>query len=392
MTTKLFLLALMPLAAVGQIRLSGRVLNSQTQQPVPYASVVVAGTTQGTTANAEGEFALTVARLPAQVVAFGLGYRRDSARVAQPERDLLLRLVPAPVELPIVQPPSYAAQLLMQAYRQVQRTRPQPEYGQAFYRQVTRNDGQPTEVMEAVWNVKVSSAGLDGSCLAQGRYGARPALLNFENYALYTKIAGGFCGVSALDSIDSHAVVSAHPDKYFVLRYKGVTQNGPYRLAEVAYESRPGIPAVQGSVFVDLASNQVLHARATRTPELTPSNPQVVFRAGSVTVEADFKASPAGAKLNYLKSSLSILAVQKRKPDVAIHTESLTYFYDLKPLPTGLPYAGPEAVSNDLEAIKRKAYDPTYWRDNVMVKRTPFEDEIIRSFEAKNAFGTLLKP
>ena len=392
MTMKPLLLALLPLAAVGQTRLSGRVLNSQTHQPVPYASVVVAGTTQGTTANAEGEFALTVSRLPAKVLAFGLGYRRDSANIAQPERGLELRLMPAPVELPTVEPPSYAAQLLMQAYRQVQRTRQQPEYGQAFYRQVTRNDGQPTEVLEAVWDVKVSSAGLDGSRIAQGRYGARPALLNFSNFALYTKVVGGFCGVSALDSTDSHAVVSLYPDRYFMLRYKGVTQSGPHRLAEVAYESRPGVPAVQGSVFIDLASHQVLHARATRVAEVTPSNSQVTFRNGSVTVEADFKPFPTGAKLNYIKSSLSVVAVQKRKSDVPIHTESLTYLYDLKSMPTGLPYVGPEAVTNDLAAIKRKVYDPTYWRDNFMVKRTPLEDEIIGSFETKNAFGTLLRP
>jgi hypothetical protein len=389
---KPLLLALLPLAAVGQTQLSGRVLNSQTHQPVPYASVVVAGTTQGTTANAEGEFTLTVARLPANVLAFGLGYRRDSASIAQPERGLELRLLPAAVELPTVELPSYAAQLLMQAYRQVQRTRQPPDYGQAFYRQVTRNDGHPTEVLEAVWDVKVSSAGLEGSRLAQGRYGVRPALLNFENFALYTKLVGGFCGVSALDSTDSHAVVSPYPDRYFVLRYKGVTQSGSHRLAEVAYQSRPGIPTVQGSVFIDLASNQVLHARATRVAELTPSNPQVTFRNGSVTVEADFKPSPTGAQLNYIKAGLSLVATQKRKPDVPIHTESLTYLYDLKPLPTGLPYVGPEAVTNDLAAIKRKVYDPTYWRDNFVVKRTPLEDEIIGSFETKNAFGTLLRP
>lgn len=389
---KPLLLALLPLAAMGQTRLSGRVLNSQTHQPVPYASVVVAGTTRGTTTNAEGGFALTVPRLPTKVLAFGLGYGRDSARVVQSEQGLELRLVPAPVELPTVEPPSYAAQLLVQAYRQVQRTRQPPEYGQAFYRQVTRNDGQPTEVLEAVWDVKVSSAGLEGSRLAQGRYGARPALLNFGNFALYTKIVGGFCGVSASDSADSRAVVSPYPDRYFRLRYQGVTQSGSHRLAEVAYESRPGIPAVQGSVFIDLASHQVLHARATRVPEVTPSNPQITFRNGSVTVEADFTPSPTGAKLNYVKSGLSLVAIQKRKPEVPIHTESLTYLYDLKPLPTGLPYVGPEGVTNDLAAIKRKVYDPTYWRDNFMVKRTPLEDEIIGSFETKNAFGTLLRP
>ena len=61
------------------------------------------------------------------------------------------------------------------------------------------------------------------------------------------------------------------------------------------------------------------------------------------------------------------------------------------PVPTGLPNAGPDAVANNLVAILRKVYDPTYWRDNSMVKHTPLEAEIMHSFEVKKAFGTLLK-
>ena len=388
----LFFFACLPLAAVAQAPLNGRVVDRHTQQPVPYASVVVVGTTRGTTANAEGEFTLALPRLPATVAAFGLGYRRDSARVTGPAPALVLRVSPAPVELPAVQPASYAAQLLRRAYRQVQRTRAQAAYGQAFYRQVTRNDGRPNEVLEAVWNVRVSPAGLDGSCLAQGRYGAQPAFLHLANFALYAKIVGGFCGVAAPDTTDSHAVVCADPDRYFVLHYQGVTPRGPHQLAEVAYESRPGIKQVQGSVFIDLASYQVLHARATRATEITLSTPRASVRAGSVTVEADFQPTPAGAALNYITCRLSAQVARTRKRDVSVLAESLTSFYDLRPAPTGLPYAGPDAVADDLAAIKRKVYDPAYWRDNSLVKRTPLEEDILRSFEAKKAFGTLLKP
>lgn len=384
------LLGLAAQVAQAQTQLNGRVLDAQTRQPVPYASVQVPGTTLGTTANAEGEFALRVPQLPTKVLAFSLGYGRDSATVAQPGAALVLRLVPAPIVLPTAEPPSYAAQLLLRAYGQMQRTRAQDQYGQAFYRQVTRNADEPTEVLEAVWDVKASSAGLVGSRLAQGRYGAKPAPLDFSNFSLYTKASSSFCGIAATDTADSHAVISADPTKYFVLHYRGLTQSGAHQLAEIAYESRPGIPLVQGSVYIDVASYQVLHARATRPLEISSSNAKASFRDGSVTVEADFTPTATGALPNYVKVNGQLIMARKGKPDAPVRAESLTYFYDLRPAPTGLPYAGPAAGTNDLAAIRKKTYDPAYWRDLAVVKRTPLEDEIMHSFEDKKAFGTLL--
>jgi hypothetical protein len=384
------LLGLAAQVAQAQTQVSGRVLDAHTRQPVPYASVQVPGTTLGTTANVEGDFVLRVPQLPAKVLAFSLGYGRDSATVAQPGTVLMLRLVPAPIVLPTAEPPSYAAQLLLSAYRQVQRTRAQMQYGQAFYRQVTRNADEPTEVLEAVWDVKAGSAGLAGSRLAQGRYGAKPAPLDFSNFSVYTKALGGFCGIAATDTTDSHAVVSADPNKYFVLHYRGLTQRGAHQLAEIAYESRPGIPLVQGSVYIDLTSYQVLHARATRPLEIASSSAKASFREGAVTVEADFIATATGALPNYVKVNGALVMVRKGRPDTPVRAESLTYFYDLRPAPTGLPYAGPDAVASDLAAIRKKTYDPAYWRDHAVVQRTPLEDEIMHSFEDKKAFGTLL--
>ena len=390
------LLVLGPLAARAQAQLSGRVLDRATHQPVPYASVVVAGTTQGTTSNAEGEFVLPVRQLPAKVLAFSLGYGRDSASVAQASSALTLSLAPAPIQLPGAEPASYAAQLLVRAYRQVQRTRQQPEYGQAFYRQITRNDGLPNEVLELVWDVRASSAGLEGTHLAQGRYAVRRSipgklqLFDMRNFSLFTKVLGGFCGIAAQDTARSHAVVCADPDQQFVLHYKGIVPSGPYRLAEVAYESRPGIPTVQGSVFIDLATAQVLHARATREVEISITKGQGSIQHGTVTMDADFKPGQYGALPSFVRLAAAATGTTLGQ-NHEIRIEAQTAFYDLGPVPTGLPYAGPDSPTSDLEAIQRKTYDPAYWQGNAVVKRTPLEEAVMRSFEDQKAFGTMLK-
>lgn len=376
--------------AHGQYMVSGKVLDKQTHQPVPYASVVLAGSHTGTTSNADGEFVLSLRQVPAKLLAFSLGYGRDSVLVTAAGSLPALALTPVAIELPAVAQASYAAGLLASAHQQLLRTQEQASYGQAFYRQLTRNGGEPSELLEAVWDVKTSSAGLGGSRLAQGRYAGRPALMNFNNFSTYTKVFARLSALVAADTTVSHAVLCATPDQFYTLRIKGLVSSGSQQIAEVAFVSRPGIPAVSGSVFIDVATYQVVHVQATRPMKMSSNKKSFVFKDGTVRVEADFKGQPAGAVPNYVKISASLVVSQPRKPDVPVQVESFAFFYDGQPVPTGLPYAGPDSPLSDLAAIKQKTYDPTFWRDNPVVKRTPVEEEVIRSFEGQKAFGTLL--
>jgi hypothetical protein len=70
---------------------------------------------------------------------------------------------------------------------------------------------------------------------------------------------------------------------------------------------------------------------------------------------------------------------------------AFTFFYDTSRKPTNLPYSKVSSSERDLEAIKKTKYDPAFWANNPVVKRTPLEDEVARSFEQKGAFGTMVK-
>jgi len=115
-------------SAAAQSRLTGKVLDAATGQPVPYASVSVLNTTAGTTSNAEGKFELK-AVLPSRLVVSELGHRRDTVAVAVAAQPLLIRLQPASVLLPEVKVGSYLADLIVQAYRQLRRSNDQKTYG-----------------------------------------------------------------------------------------------------------------------------------------------------------------------------------------------------------------------------------------------------------------------
>jgi hypothetical protein len=391
-----FLLALgLP---AGAQRLAGKVTDAATGQPVPYASIGVLGTTRGTTSNAEGEFELREMALPGRLVVSELGHRRDTVAVAATagaSQPLQIRLAPASVMLPDVQVGNYAAELVAQAYRELWRTRASRTYGQAFYRQVTHLDGEATEVQEMVWDAETSNSRLQGMALAQGRFAKKKALLAFKDFSIYTKAVTFFDPQD--DSLAYKGIISLRTADTYQLRVLGVVQNGARQLVEIGFTPKdPASRTRQASVVIDEATHQVLRMRLETNGLHTKSNnPTFKFRDELTSIEFVFAPHPGGAPaLEYLKINYKAAMGRPLKSDVNVRVDSFTYFYGGKTTPApGISYAPVKSGGGaDLAAIRQTTYDPAFWRDNAAVKRTPVEEEIMKSFEQKGAFGTMLTP
>jgi hypothetical protein len=380
-------------AAHGQQRLTGRVVDAATGQPVPYASISVLHTTAGTTSNAEGEFELRNVPLPGRLVVSELGHRRDTVAVAAAATSLLVRLTPAAVELPEVKTGTYTEELIKQAYRELRRTNAHHEYGRAFYRQVTYLAGEATEVQEMVWDAASSNAGTEGAALAQGRFAKVKSLLSFKNFSVYTK---AFKILDQADSTTLKGLFSPQVAHYFDLKLLGITSNGPQQLAEIGFASKAGSSNQEkGSVVIDTQTKQVLRLRID-TPgfHIKMNNPLFKLQDEQMHIEWVFQPRPSGAAtLEYLKVSYESTLTRTMKSNIPVRVSSFTYFYDGRPTPdASVVYAPAKGGEADLAAIKQTTYDPIFWQNNPVVKRTPLEDEVMKSFEQKGAFGTMLTP
>ncbi|RZL14227.1 MAG: carboxypeptidase-like regulatory domain-containing protein [Hymenobacter sp.] len=382
--------------AQGQQRLTGRVVDASTGQPVPYASIGVLRTTLGTTSNAEGEFELRNVPLPGRLVVSELGHGRDTVAITASSASQLLqvRLTPTSVLLPEALVGSYAAELIAQAYRELRRTNAQKTYGQAFYRQTTRLDNDVTEVQEMVWHAQTSNARVDGTALAQGRFAKKKALISFKDFSLYTKAVTFFDTQD--DSATYQGIISLHTADKFKLNVQSVVQNGPQQLVEIGLTPLdPASRTRQGSVVIDAATHQILRVRLATTGIHTKSNnPVFKFKDELTQLEFVFGPRPGGAAaLEYLKINYQASMGRPLKSDFNVQVDSFAYFYNGKPGPaSGITYAPAKGGEADLAAIKQTTYDPAFWRDNPVVKRTPLEEETMRAFEQKGAFGTLLTP
>ncbi|MBJ6143437.1 carboxypeptidase-like regulatory domain-containing protein [Hymenobacter sp. BT559] len=378
--------------AYGQGQVSSKVLDRQTHQPVPYASVAVLGSAAGTTSNSEGEFVLTLKTLPAKLVVSQLSYKRDTLAVATASSLGTIELAPAPVTLPIVEMGSYTAELLRKAYRELQRSYSTKQYGQAFYRQITYLDGTPTEVQEMLWHTKASNAGLEGTALMQARYAKqKAALLNYRNFSYFTKDFNIYSTKG--DTARKGAILSPDAAEYYTLRLVGITQRDEQSLAEVAFVGKPAFNPqhVQGSLVIDTNTYQILRFKVGIDREMHANNPTFKFKEGRMEYEIVFRPTATGAVPDHLTTTHTVILTRLLKPEVQLRASALAYFYNWQAtLPAGLTYAAPNGKESDLVMVKQAAYDPLFWRDNPVVKRTPLEEGVIRAFEQQKSFGTML--
>ena len=102
---------------------------------------------------------------------------------------------------------------------------------------------------------------------------------------------------------------------------------------------------------------------------------------------------PGGAAtLDYIKVDYRTDLGRLMKPDIRIHVASFTYCYNGRPTPdASVTYAPFKSGEVDLALIKQTTYDPAFWQNNAVVKRTPLEEQVMKSFEQKGAFGTMLQ-
>lgn len=325
-----------------------------------------------------------------------LGHGRDTVAVAasSASQPLQLRLKPTSVLLPEAQVGSYAAELIAQAYRELRRTNAQKTYGQAFYRQTTRLDNDVTEVQEMVWHTQTSNARIEGTALAQARFAKKKALLSFKDLSTFPRRVTFF--EPEVDSATDKSIISLHTADNYQLTVLGSTQDGPVQLIEIGFINKdPAGRVPSGSVVINDATHQILRLRlTTKALNIVTNNPAFKFKDQLTKLEWVFRPRPGqAAVLEQLRVNYAGTMGRLVKSDIAVQASSFIYFYEGQPAPlAGVTYALVQPGLSDLATIKKTTYDPAFWRDNPVVKRTPLEDEAMRAFEQQGAFGTLLTP
>jgi hypothetical protein len=147
------------------VTISGKIVDSQTQEPLAYASVTIKNTPAGTIANSEGQFVIHIPTTSNSNILHVsmLGYQSFEMPVSKinNKETLLISLNPAASYLPevVVKDSLTAKQILQRAYDHLKDNYSSKPYQlEGFYREIQKADGKYVSLIEAA--VLIESQGM----------------------------------------------------------------------------------------------------------------------------------------------------------------------------------------------------------------------------------------
>jgi len=155
------LLLLIPIQAYAQVELTGTVLDDETGESLPAATIVIENTLKGTITNSEGSFTITVANLPVTLRISYIGYERALRTINDIEdSNITVRLSPSVTELDEVvvtdRDPGLTIMEKVIERKKLWRANLQTYQADAYTRQVLQNDTSIVSISESssilYWN------------------------------------------------------------------------------------------------------------------------------------------------------------------------------------------------------------------------------------------------
>jgi hypothetical protein len=381
----------------GQL-IQGTVQDGTTRKRVPFASIYCSYTQGGTLSNENGDFDIRVSSFPVQLVVSHLSYQTDTITISESSSSYSIQLKPAVHELAAVTVSNAGYKLIQQAFDRVKADK-HIIYGKSFYRQLTMNGKQPTELQEVFYKVKLSASQIEGVQIENARY----AKLPFDDRTIYFTFVNFsylVLGQKAISQSKPNAGTVLYPvrpdvaDYYFVSVNETIVQPNGDKIAEVECRIHDDYPnaAFTGKVYINMTTRSLVkmqgkihHSMGAAINTSKTMTDNHVYNVDVDYVSRHNTTVFSSIRVNVDFDQLVKSTGEKRKDQVG----AFLFIDDFSTTAVKAKFK-PVAIDRvDLTLIRRSKYDPEFWRTNPAVRRTPLEETTIKAFEQEGVMGNM---
>lgn len=373
--------------AFSQQVIEGRVVDKQTGEPVPFASIGIVGTSRGTSSNLNGQFSLNVTE-PFSIKISCVGY--ESQLINSVEDLVVIELKPTIIQLREIivtkRKPVDPARIVRKAFASTHHNYDnKPHLQKFFYRHYCKDDAAYGRLIEAfvdVWKpngykgsqttagerdeIRVTQLrrSLDKTIAAQGH---EP--IGIGNI-LHADIVG-YQHRQKKEQIDFYNTVSnlKVDFNYYTFSYDAITVHDGQEVYLIGYTSK------EDSVLTTSGYHKQPHATGTLyittdTHAIVKAEQKKTF--GSHTIET------AAFYRKYEDKYYPYHFIQEGEshfPDGGSHV------YHVELVSTEILHDPQQSFVGKLpgkEELRKIPYDSAFWKNATILKTTPLEDEIIR--------------
>ena len=392
------------ISALGQKTvIRGRVLDAETGDPVPYVSIVLPELNKGTASNIDGEFQFRVDSLPLRITFSHISYETFSMTVTNGE-PFTVRLQPRKILMHEVvveedRMNDYLKTLLQKAYNHTLQTSKRDHYGRAFYRQISKNGKDYSELYEIFYDTRFNTAGIEDWAIQEGRYALKTAHVADEyiynkNFTLLSRVLS----VVQLPTKDIIQPVNPQVALYYDLKMEHLMDMDGRKVAVISFVPKPDltIPAMEGELYIDIDRYDILKMKGRikndKLKFITLSTKEGSWKNYTLSFDMAFKTGPDSTLvLDYITLDQSFDFYLRGVFMNPVKTRAFLVFYEYYQ-PERKKHLGGRLVRynrRDRDVLDEMGYNPLFWADNPVVKRTPIEEEVIKTFEDLHAFGSI---
>lgn len=373
--------------------LQGRIIDEVTGNGIPFASIGVVGTNLSSVSNENGDFVLKTQGFPARIRASHVSYLLNELMVNDQQDKMVISLKPASISLSEVTVDPFRGQrIVKEALEKAKSASASFYYLNAFYRQLTSINNNPSQIYELFYDLKWNTESVKGWIAKKSRYAQHSAetmftltnmsYLTFKNAGyLFPEKGGIFVNLETL------------PQYQFTI--EKYIEQADQKIAVISSRFKdPGKKRyyMNTTYYIGLNDHQIY--RLENSLFNLPMNFKGVIPQIPPITSTIATFSRNGGQVSVLESVATKMYLDLKAGgiDLKVNLSSLLLVYSMHQPIGSQQYNSLSRKVKDRTVIESIKYDPEFWKDNPIVKQTALEASFTKMMESRSAFGTMVDP
>lgn len=378
--------------------ISGKVTDSL-GVPVPFVSVGIEGSHEGTFTNENGEFSINLEnKTPVVLTVSHIAYKKQ--RVEAPSGEyVVIKLSEARIMLQEVTVSRMGLNFIKKAFEKIIESGKKYS-AKGFYRQITGESNEVTNIIECYYSLNMNTiSNAERYRILNGRYGVVKRdssnfsfnINNFKYYPLgFSNAKKAIPGVNTI-----FFPMIPNVEEFYSFSVAGIIRQEDEReILKIRCSPEQKLPvAFEGYYYIDKKTFNIERIEGEVIGEigLSFSDTEKMLKShnNGFSIVVSYKEIDGYAIPGYIHMK-TVVNVSLKGENKEFKTTGTLFFFEYS------DKVNRKGVKNsikthDFKEISKVKYDPVFWKENNPVKYTTGEEEAVRIYDKNNYFGTYFK-